>query len=125
LPLIEVALGILAALFMLIPLVLAVRIDMQIRAFQAQAFGHLRKAARNLRIMAWSIFGYYVGVLGGSYFVGDLRHMFDWPMPAEGVQIYVRIGAAVLGYLFAGAVARHLYLVTVPEPRRVPMSDED
>lgn len=108
----------LAGVFYLAPLVLAVFIDRQTAAFQREAFGHLRRAAFYLRLTAWAVFVYYVGVLVGSAAIGDLRHMYEYPVAAEGVQIYVRIGAAIFGYVFLLLVARQLYEVTVPDHRR-------
>ncbi len=105
---------VLAAITMLAPCLLALVIDQQVRAFQRQAFGHLAKAARNLRIMVWAVFAYYAVVLAGSWLIGDLEAMFMIPMPVEGVQIYIRIGAAILAYVFALFVARELFLVTQP-----------
>lgn len=64
--------------------------------------------------MVSAVMVYYVAVLVGSAWIGDLRHAAQWPVPPEGIQIYVRIGAAILGYVFAHAVARELYLVTQP-----------
>lgn len=110
----EPALVLLAALFMLAPAVLAGIVDWQVRQFQREAFGHLRKAARNLRVMAWAVLVYYAGVLAGSYALGDLAAMAEWPMPTEGVVVYVRIGAAAVAYVFALFVAKELYLVTRP-----------
>lgn len=105
---------VIASVFYIAPLVFAIFIDRQTAAFQREAFGHLRKAARNLRIMAWAIFVYYVGVLVGSAIIGDLQYMYQLPLKPEGVQIYVRIGAAIFGYVFALLVARELYNVTIP-----------
>lgn len=110
----EPLLVLLASLFMAAPVVLAAVVDWQVRQFQREAFGHLRKAARNLRIMAWAVLVYYFGVLLGSLYVGDLGHMVEWPMPRDGFVIYVRIGAALVGYAFALFVAKELYLVTRP-----------
>jgi len=107
-------LGIVVPLFLSVPFVMAFRIDRQVATFQREAFGHLARAARNLRIMGWSIFVYYLGVLGGSWWIGDLRASVQWPMPASGLQVLLRVGAAVLGYAFAGAVAHELYKVTEP-----------
>lgn len=103
-----------ASIFYVAPLVLAIFIDRQSAAFQRESFGHLKKAARNLRIMAWAIFAYYVAVLTGSAIIGDLQYMYELPLQAEGIQIYVRIGAAIMGYVFALFVARELYNVTIP-----------
>lgn len=105
---------ILAAAFFIAPLALALLVDRQVRAFQAEAFGHLRKAARNLRLMVWFIFVYYLAVLIGSLVIGDMPAMWTYPLAAEGVQIYVRIGAAILGYVFALQVSKELYFVTKP-----------
>lgn len=105
---------VLAVIFIAAPCVLAIAVDRRVASFQRQAFGHLARAARNLRIMTWAIWVYYVGVLVGSWIIGDLAAMFVLPMPAEGVQIYVRIGAAAMAYVFALFVARELYLVTQP-----------
>jgi hypothetical protein len=110
--------GVLAVLFMAAPLVLAVFIDRQVAAFQKEAFGHLRKAARNLRIMAWGVFVFYVGVLAGSALLGELQMTMQYPTPAPGVQIYVRISAAIVAYVFAFFVAKELYQVTLPGQRR-------
>ena len=110
----EPLLVVLAAGFMAAPVVLATIVDFQVRQFQRESFGHLRKAARNLRIMAWGVLVYYAGVLAGSVAVGDLAAMADWPMPAAGLVIYIRIGAAILAYVFALFVAKELYLVTRP-----------
>ncbi|MEK6976123.1 MAG: hypothetical protein AABY18_07255 [Candidatus Thermoplasmatota archaeon] len=104
----------LAALFMAAPVVLAGVVDWQVRQFQREAFGHLRRAARNLRVMAWAVLVYYAGVLVGSLVIGDLGTMVVWPMPTEGVVIYVRIGAAIVAYVLALLVAKELYLVTRP-----------
>jgi hypothetical protein len=111
---VNVALLMLASAFMAAPVVLAAIVDWQVRMFQQEAFGHLRKAARNLRVMAWAVLFYYAGVLGGSLAIGDLEDMILWPMPAEGIVIYVRIGAAILAYVLALFVAKELYLVTRP-----------
>lgn len=110
----NVALLLLASAFVAAPVVLAVIVDWQVRLFQQEAFGHLRKAARNLRIMAWAVLLYYAGVLGGSLAVGDLADMVRWPLPTEGLVIYLRIGAATVAYVFALFVAKELYLVTRP-----------
>ncbi len=101
---------------MVAPLVLAIFIDRQTASFQREAFGHLANAARNLRIMSWMVFAYYLLVLFGSLWVGDLDAMFMLPMPKEGIQIYMRIGAAILAYVGALGVARELFLVTKPRP---------
>ncbi len=103
-----------AAAFLLAPPVLAVFIDLQVRAFQREAFGHLRKAARNLRIMAWAMFVFYVGVLAGSLAAGDLPQIVTWPLSREAIAIYARVGAAIAGYVGALFVAKELYLVTRP-----------
>lgn len=105
---------ILAALFLVAPAALVVLIDRQVQAFQQEAFGHLQRAARNLRLMAWFIFVYYAGVLIGSFVIGDLPAMWEYPLRAEGVQIYVRLGAAIAGYIFALQVSKELYQVTRP-----------
>ena len=105
---------ILATAFLAAPVGLAIVVDLQVRAFQREAFGHLRKAARNLRVMAWAVLVYYAGVLGGSLAVGDLGDMVRWPMPTAGLVVYVRVGAAVLAYTLALFVAKELYLVTRP-----------
>ena len=110
----EPLLAILAALVMAAPVALAAVVDWQIRQFQREAFGHLRRAARNLRLMAWAVLVYYAGVLGGSFAVGDLRAMTEWPMPADGLVVYLRVGAAIVAYILALSVAKELYLVTRP-----------
>lgn len=110
----EALLVVLAALFLLAPIVLATVVDWQVRQFQREAFGHLRRAARNLRIMAWFVLVYYAGVLAGSLVLGEVGDMVRWPMPAAGVVIYVRIGAAIVAYVLALLVAKELYLVTRP-----------
>ncbi len=114
---VQPGLVVLAIVFYIAPLVLAILNDRQVRAFQKYAFGHFEKAARNLRIMIWFVFVYYVGVLIGSLVIGDLPAMWEFPMPAEGVQIYVRIGAAAAAYVFALFVSKELYLVTKPSER--------
>lgn len=119
------ALLLLAAVFMAAPLVLAVIVDWQVRQFQREAFGHLRRAARNLRVMAWAVLVYYAGVLAGSLVIGDLQAMVAWPMPTEGVVIYVRIGAAILAYVLALFVAKELYLVTRPGKMAPGAPDDD
>ncbi len=106
--------SIVAVLFMVTPAVLAVRAELQLRAFQHEAFGHLASAARHLRLLIWAVFVYYVAVLAGSAWIGDLIHMFEWPMERAGIQIYVRIGAAILAYLLGGRVATDLYKITLP-----------
>ncbi len=98
------------------PVVLAYLVDCQVRAFQREAFGHLAKAARNLRLMSGAVLLYYFGVLGGSWYAGDLATMLEYPLAREGLAIYVRIGAAVLAYVLALNVAKELYLVTRPKP---------
>jgi hypothetical protein len=110
----EPLLVVLAALFMLAPIALAVVVDWQVRQFQVEAFGHLRKAARNLRVMAWAVLVYYGGVLGGSLVLGDVQEMAEWPLSAAGLVIYIRIGAAIVAYGLALLVAKELYLVTRP-----------
>ncbi len=103
-----------AAAFLAAPPVLAVLIDRQVRAFQREAFGHLRKAARNLRIMAWAMFLFYLGVLVGSLAAGDLPQIVALPLSREAIAIYARIGAAIAGYACALFVAKELYLTTKP-----------
>ncbi|MEA3191277.1 MAG: hypothetical protein QOD77_1859 [Thermoplasmata archaeon] len=98
------------------PLALAFVVDRQVRSFQREAFGHLRRAARNLRFMAWAIFVYYLGVLAASWLTGDLEQLARWPLSAQAWAIYLRIGAAILAYVMAILVARELYLVTKPRP---------
>lgn len=105
---------VLAGLFLATPLALAVAVDLQVRAFEAEAFGHLRKAARNLRVMAWSILVYYAGVVGTSLAAGDIAELLNWPLSPEGLAIYARIGAAILAYVLGLRVAKELYLVTRP-----------
>jgi hypothetical protein len=111
---VNAGLALVAALFLLAPLVLAALVDQQVRTFQRQAFGHLRKAARNLRVMAWAMFLFYLGVLGGSLAAGDLQQTVEWPLTKEALAIYLRIGAAIGGYVGALFVAKELYLVTRP-----------
>lgn len=120
------ALVLLASAFLAAPVALAAVVDWQVRQFEREAFGHLRKAARNLRVMAWAVLVYYAGVLGGSVAVGDLGAMVLWPMPTEGVVIYVRVGAAILAYTLALFVAKELYLVTRPGKMApgAPVEDE-
>ena len=108
------ALFMLAAAFLAAPVGLAIVVDLQVRAFQREAFGHLRKAARNLRVMAWAVLLYYAGVIAGSLAVGDLADMVAWPMPTSGLVVYIRVGAAILAYTLALFVAKELYLVTRP-----------
>ena len=103
---------------LLTPLALALLADAKVRAFQKQAFGHLRKAAIYVRLMGWTIFLYYVGVLGGSFALGHLGEMMAYPLSGEGFAIYLRTGAAILGYVMLNLVARELYFVT--QPRRAP-----
>lgn len=110
----EPLLVLLAASFMAAPVVLATIVDFQVRQFQREAFGHLRKAARNLRVMAWAVLVYYAAVLGGSLVLGDLQTMAEWPIASEGLVIYIRIGAAIVAYALALMVAKELYLVTRP-----------
>ncbi len=111
---VNMALVLLASAFLAAPVALAAIVDWQVRQFQREAFGHLRKAARNLRVMAWAVLVYYAGVLGGSAAIGDLGDMAAWPMPTEGMVVYVRLGAAILAYTLALFVAKELYLVTRP-----------
>lgn len=96
------------------PLALAFVVDWQVRMFQREAFGHLRRAARNLRLMAWAIFAYYLCVLATSWWAGDLQQAAAWPLTPVAWAVYVRIGAAILAYALALMVARELYLVTRP-----------
>ena len=120
----EPLLVVLAAGFMAAPVVLATIVDFQVRQFQHQAFGHLRKAARNLRVMAWAVLVYYAAVLGGSLVLGDLQKMAEWPIASEGLVIYIRIGAAIVAYALALMVAKELYLVTRPG-KMAPGAPED
>ena len=71
-------------------------------------------------IVVWGIFAYYVGVIVSGILLGDVPAMFRYPMPAEGVLTYVRIGAVIAGYVFTNLVANELYLVTRPDRRPVP-----
>jgi hypothetical protein len=103
----------LAALFVAAPPALAFLVDRQAKAFQAEAFGHLRRAARNLRIMGAAILAYYTIVILGAWYTGDLRLLVE-PPTREGILLYVRIGAASVGYAFGYFVARELYLVVRP-----------
>ena len=107
------------------PVVLATIVDFQVRQFQREAFGHLRKAARNLRVMAWAVLVYYAAVLGGSLVLGDLEAMADWPIPIEGLVIYIRIGAVIVAYALALLVAKELYLVTRPGKMAPGAPDDD
>ncbi len=116
--------SIVAVVWLAAPLYLSIRVDHLVRTFEAEAFGHFRKAARNLRFLVWAIFTYYLGVIIGGVIIGDVQAMFYWPMPAEGVVIYIRIGAVLVGYLFASMVARELYLVTRPDIRPLPGDDK-
>lgn len=113
----QLGIDLLATLFLLAPLYLAFLMDRQVNAFQREAFGHLARAARNLRIMSWAILGYYLIVVTGSYFNGDLAGMVRLPLTREGLLLYGRIGAAIIAYFFGLSVARELYLVTKPQPR--------
>ncbi len=114
-------LAVVAGLFLLAPLGLAVAADYQVRAFQREAFGHLAKAARYVRMMGWTIFVYYLAVLAGSLLLGELQMMFEWPLAAPGAVIYVRVGAAILGYVMLNLVAAQLYRIVRPagSPMRV------
>lgn len=119
---------ILAGAFLLAPVALAVAADVQVRAFQKEAFGHLAKAARWLRLMGWIILVYYGGVLIGSYALDELQDLVRWPLSTAGLVIYVRVGAAVLGYALLNLVARELYRVVRPggkqgKARSAPSSD--
>lgn len=105
---------VLATLFVVAPPVLAILADRQARAFQREAFGHLRTAARHIRVMIWAILVYYAAVIGGSAVVGDLGAMVQDPMPARGFVVYLRIGAAIVGYVFMVRVTTALYLMTRP-----------
>lgn len=109
-----------AVAWLVAPTLLAIRVDARARAFQDQAFGHFRKAARNLRMLVWAVFAYYVGVIASGIVLGDVAAMFHFPMPAGGVLTYVRIGAVIAGYVFTDLVARELFLVTQPERRPLP-----
>ena len=123
--LVNPGLVLLAAAFMAAPIVLATIVDYQVRQFQHEAFGHLRKAARNLRVMAWAVLVYYAAVLGGSFVLGDLTTMGEWPMPPEGLVLYIRIGAAIVAYALALLVAKELYLVTRPGKMAPGAPDDD
>lgn len=122
----EPMLVLVAAVFLAAPVVLATIVDFQVRQFQHEAFGHLRKAARNLRVMAWAVLVYYAAVLAGSYALGELPQMAEWPLSTAGLVIYIRIGAASVAYGFALFVAKELYLVTRPGKMvpGAPMDDE-
>lgn len=100
------------------PVVLAVLVDRQIRAFQKEAFGHLAKAARNLRMMAWFILLFFLGVVVGGLAVGDLKETAMWPISGTAATMYLRVFAATAGYLFALAVSKELYAVTKPQKAR-------
>lgn len=107
-------LAVLASLFLVAPLGLALAADYQVRAFQREAFGHLAKAARYVRLMGWTIFVYYLGVLAGSFALGELQAMFEWPLSTAGAVVYIRIGAAILGYVMLNLVAGQLYQIVRP-----------
>lgn len=114
---------IVATVFLAAPLALAVAADLQVRAFQHEAFGHLAKAARYVRLMGWTIFVYYLGVLGGSWALGELQALFFWPLATAGLVVYIRIGAAIAGYVMLNLVATQLYRVVRPE--RTPARIQD
>lgn len=111
---VEPLLAVLAAAAFAAPPLLAWRCDRQARAFQREAFGRLARAARNVRLMVWCILAYYAGVVAGSVAVGDVGAMVQWPMPARGAVVYLRLGAAVLGYVLMLGITRELYLVVRP-----------
>lgn len=106
--------SLIAVVWLATPAVLAFRTDLRTRAFQAQAFGHFRKAARNLRWFVWAVLAYHIGVIATGLVLGDITDMFRYPMPASGVLAYFRIGAVTAGYVFTNLIAQELFLVTQP-----------
>lgn len=107
------------------PLLLAVRIELQARRFQTQAFGHLSRAARNLRQAVWGVLAFYVLVVGGGAATGQYATLFEWPLGGDAALVYLRILAVTVAYALFGRVAQQLYLVTVPGGDRVNLRRED
>lgn len=105
---------IIAILVYAAPVVLAILVDRQIRAFEKEAFGHLAKAARNLRLMAWFILVFFFGVIIGGWVVGDLQETAQWPISGTAATMYIRTLAAITAYVFALFVSKELYAVTKP-----------
>jgi hypothetical protein len=112
----------LASAFIAMPIWLSYQIDQQVKAFQREAFGHLRQAARYLRVLSWGIFVFYLAVVLGAYQMGHLGGMVTWPVQGEALQVYFLLSAAMAGLALEGLVARQLYLITVPATRATAAS---
>ncbi len=105
-----------AILLMASPLPFAVLAILQARGFYREAFGSYRVAARNLMIGVVGVFVYYVAVLVSAFIAGRLDLMGVWPLPLEGVLLYVQVAAASAAFVLLWLSARAMYWITRPRP---------
>ncbi len=105
-----------AVLLLASPLPFAVLAIVQAQGFYREAFGAYRLAARNLMIGVVGVFVYYVAVLASAFVGGRLDLMGVWPLPLEGVLLYVQVAAAAVAFVLLWLSARALYWITRPRP---------
>lgn len=115
-------LSLFAALVLASPGAFAFISDRQAASFQREAFGHYRRAARNLRILVWIVFVFYALVIAGAFVTGDIREMMFFPLSARATFVYLRIVAVLAGYVVVNLVTHELWLVTRPAPPGSPAS---
>ncbi|MEK6985549.1 MAG: hypothetical protein AABX89_04110 [Candidatus Thermoplasmatota archaeon] len=96
------------------PLALAFLCVRLVLAFEKEAFGHLRRAARNLRILCFGVFLYYAVVVASSLPNYAVVGLFSWPLHAEATALYVRLIAINLAFFGGLMIAKELYHVTQP-----------
>ncbi len=96
------------------PLPFATVAFLQARVFARDAFGAYRRAARNLMLGVVVVFVYYLAVVASALAAGRLDLMGVWPLPLEGVLLYVQAGAAVAAFAVLWLSARALFWITRP-----------
>lgn len=102
------------------PLPFAVLAWMEARAFRKEAFGGFARSARNLQGGVVLVSLYYGAVLLSAALGGRLALMAVWPMPLEGLLLYVQVGLAVVAFTALWLVAREMFRMVWPREGALP-----
>lgn len=101
------------------PLPFAVLAWMEARAFRKEAFGGFARSARNLQGGVVLVSLYYAAVVLSAALGGRLALMAVWPMPLEGLLLYVQVGLAVVAFTALWLVAREMFRMVWPRDESV------
>lgn len=104
----------LSIVLLLTPLPFAVLAWIEARAFAREAFGGYARSARNLQFGVALVVAYYAAVVLSALVGGRLDLMAWWPMPLEGILLYVQVLMAGVAFTALWLVARELYLLVRP-----------